>query len=94
MIVATGSVMTAGNDTVVSVVVTEPGNDKPISADIVKDGLFHSIQDDQLSTISNLHLALINVPMVSKTQRDNAISVRLQNTGPSEVSFIFMLSMI
>ncbi len=94
MIVATDSVMTAGNDTMVSVVVTEPGDDKPISADIVKDGLFQSIQDDQLSAISNLHLSLVNVPVVSETQRDNAISVRLQNTGASEVSFLFMLSMI
>ena len=84
--------MAVGENTVVNVVVNQPGEQNPVPANIVEDGLYRSIQLDQLTTITNIHLA-VNAPMVSNTQRNYAISIRLNNIQATEVRvFLFMSS--
>ena len=85
MVVDSSTIMTYGNDTVVKLVINQPGTDTPVSGQIVEDALRHSLEDDAASTISNLHLAIVNETIVSKSQRDNAVSVLLQNTMVDEV---------
>ncbi len=82
--------MAAGDNTEFKVVVNQPGDNNPVPANIVEDALYQSLQDDNTTTITNLHLALVNVPMVSSTQSENAIRVRLENTQATEVSFSFI----
>ena len=71
------------------VIVNEPGTDNPVSEDVVEDALFHSTLEDNTTTISNLQLAVLNIPMVSTIQRSNSVRVRLQNTIANEVSTIY-----
>ncbi len=71
----------------VNVVVNKPGQQNPVAANIVEDALYQSLEDNNTTTITNLRLAPVNVPSVSNIQRDNAISVRLENTQATEVSF-------
>ncbi|CAB4043791.1 Hypothetical predicted protein, partial [Paramuricea clavata] len=49
--------MSAGSNTVVSIVVNEPGEATPISANIVEDVLYQSLQEDSATTVSDLDLA-------------------------------------
>ncbi len=79
--------MAAGDNTEFKVVVNQPGDNNPVPANIVEDALYQSLQDDNTTTLSNLHLALVNV---SITPNENAIQVRLENTQATEVSFSFM----
>ena len=87
--VLSDTLTTVGNDTVFDVIVNEPGTDNPVSEDIVEDALFQSTLEDNTTTISNLHLAVVNISMVSTIQRSNSVRVRLQNTIASEVSTIY-----
>jgi hypothetical protein len=81
--------MGAESNTVVGVVVNKPGTGTPVERSVVEDALHHAIQEDGQTQITNLTLAVVNVPTVSDNQRDNAISVRLIGTQPSEVRFVF-----
>jgi hypothetical protein len=79
--------MAAGNDTVINVVVNEPGENNPVPANIVEEAMRESIETDNTSLITGLQLALGNTPeVVTTNQRSNAVSVRLPNTQASEVS--------
>jgi hypothetical protein len=90
VIADSSSVVGAGNDTVMSVVVNEPGTSTPVKNNIVEDALINTIQEDPNSEISNLTLGVVNVPTVSDEQSNNAISVRLTGTQASEVRFVYM----
>ena len=83
--VITDSVTEAGNNTVLNIVVTEPGTNNPVSSDIIEDALFQSLQDDNTTAVSNLNLAVVNVPVISTGQRENVISVRLESTRADQV---------
>ena len=87
--VTVNSVMAAGSDTVASIVVNEPGENNPVSFNIVQDALYQSIQEDDSTNITSLFLALVNEPVVSIIQRSNAINVSLTNTQANEVSYLF-----
>ncbi|CAB3980486.1 Hypothetical predicted protein [Paramuricea clavata] len=76
--------MDAGDNTVLGVVVSQPGTDTPVEGNVVKDALHQTIQEDGQTQISNLTLGIVNVPTVSDNQRDNAISVRLTGSQRSE----------
>ena len=78
--------MAAGEDTMFNVVVNEPGGNTPINATIIEDALYQSIQDDNTTDGTNLQLALVNVPEVLDTERENALRVRLFNIQANEVS--------
>ena len=82
--------MAAGENTVFSIVVTEPGENTPIGADIVEDALYQSTQDNMRTDETSLQLAIVNTPIISPTERENALRVRLHNTLTTEVS-IFSL---
>jgi hypothetical protein len=81
------SVIDSGDNTVLGVVVNQPGTDTPVEGNVVEDALHQTIQEDGQTQISNLTLGVVNVPRVSDNQRDNAISLRLTGTRPSEVRF-------
>ncbi|CAB3993946.1 Hypothetical predicted protein [Paramuricea clavata] len=84
VIVDGSSVMDAGTNTVVGVVVNQPGTVTPVESSVVEDALHQTIQEDGQTQITNLTLAVVNAPTVSNNQRDNAISVRLTGIQPSE----------
>ena len=79
--------MPSGNNTVLGVVVNQPGTVTPVESSVVGDALHQTIQEDGQTQITNLTLGVVNAPTVSDNQRDNAISVRLTGTQPSEVRF-------
>ena len=84
------SVMDAGSsNTVVGIVVNQPGTVTPVESSVVEDALHQTIQEDGQTQITNLTLGVVNAPTVSDNQRDNAISVRLTGTQPSKVRFVF-----
>jgi hypothetical protein len=84
------SVMDAGSsNTVVGIVVNQPGTVTPVESSVVGDALHQTLQEDGQTQISNLTLGVVNAPTVSDNQRDNAISVGLTGTQPSEVRFVF-----
>ena len=84
------SVMDAGSsNTVVGIVVNQPGTVIPVESSVVEDALHQTIQEDGQTQITNLTLGVVNAPTVSDNQRDNAISVRLTGTQPSKVRFVF-----
>jgi hypothetical protein len=85
VIVVPDSIVAVENNTVVDVVVNVPGDVVPVSAMIVENALYRSIQEDNATTITNINLAIVNVPQVSINQRDNSITVRLQNSFANEV---------
>ncbi|CAB4003023.1 Hypothetical predicted protein, partial [Paramuricea clavata] len=84
VIVDGSSVMDVGDNTVLGVVVSQPGTDTPVEGNVVEDALHQTIQEDGQTQISNITLGVVNVPTVSGNQRDNAISVRLTGIQPSE----------
>ena len=86
VIVVPDSIVAGGNNTVFEVVVNAPGDVIPVSVTIVEDALQRSIQEDNATAITNLYLAVVNIPSVSIIQRENSISVRLQDSLASEVS--------
>ena len=71
-------------------VVNEPGTRIPVTADIVEDGLYHSLQDHNATIIRNLSIAVVNVSAVSMSQMENSLSVRLENIVASEVRTVFI----
>jgi hypothetical protein len=81
--------MDAGSNTVLGVVVNQPGTDTPVESNVVEDALHQTIQEDGQTQISNLTLGVVNAPTVSDNQRDKAISIRLTGTQSSEVRFVF-----
>jgi hypothetical protein len=84
------SVMDAGrSNTVVGIVVNQPGTVTPVESSVVEDALHQTIQEDGQTQITNLTIGVVNAPTVSDNQRDNAISVRLTGTQPSKVRFVF-----
>ena len=85
-VIVNNSVMAVGGNTVLSIVVNEPGEDNPVPKNIVQDAMYQSIQEDATTKITGLRLALVNEPEVSNVQRANAINVSLTNTQGSEVS--------
>ena len=83
--------MAAGSDTVASIVVNEPGEDNPVSFNIVQDALYQSFQENTITNITSLQLALLMEPEVSLIERANAINVSLTSTQADEVSYFFTL---
>ena len=88
VIVDLDSVMAAGENTVFNIIVTEPGENTSIAANIVEDALYQSIQDNERTDETSLQLAFVNTPIISPTERENALRVRLHNTLTNEVSIL------
>ena len=88
VIVDLDSVMAAGENTVFNIIVTEPGENTSIAANIVEDALYQSIQDNGRTDETSLQLAFVNAPIISPTERENALRVRLHNTLTNEVSIL------
>ena len=86
VVVDSGTLARCGNGTKVKLAVNEPRTDIPVSGHIVEDALRHSLEEDAVSTISNLQLAVVNETMISETQRDNAVFVRLLSTRIDQAS--------
>ena len=78
--------MGAGQDTVISVVINEPGKNNAVSKIIVEDALYQTIQENNRTTITNLQLAIVNVLTISETERENSLRVRLHDTQAADVS--------
>ena len=78
--------MAAEQNTVLNIIVTEPGENISIPANIVEDALYQSIQDNDTTVLTEIRLAIVNIPDVSRIDRENALSVRLPNTLANEVS--------
>ena len=85
-VIVNNSVVEVGGNTVLSIVVNEPGEDNPVPKNIVQDAMYQSIQEDATTNITSLQLALVNEPEVSIIQRANAINVSLTNTRVNQVS--------
>ena len=87
VIVDSDSVMGQGRqNTTVNIVVNEPGENNPVPSNIVEDALHQTIQIDSSTAITNLQLAIVNAPMFSDAERENALRVRLHNARADEVS--------
>ena len=78
--------MGAGRNTMLYVVVNEPGENNAVLKNIVEDALYQTLQDDNRTTITNLQLAIVNAPVISDIERENALRVRLHDTQADEVS--------
>ena len=79
-------VVNEGQNTVVKIVVNQPGKNTPVSANVVTDALHKIFQDDNRTAITNLQLAIFNTPNISNSDRENALRVRLFNIQASQVS--------
>ena len=86
VIVDSDSVMGQGQNTIVNIIVNEPGENNPVPSNIVEDALHQTIQEDSSTAITNLQLAIVNAPMFSDAERENALRVRLHNARADEVS--------
>ena len=91
IIVDPESVMGANQSTKIYVVVNEPGEKNAVPKNIVEDALYETLQENNRTAITNLQLAIVNVPTISNTERENALRVRLHNTQANEVSMTLML---
>ena len=91
IIVDPESVIGAGHNTKIYVVVKEPGERNAVPKNIVEDALYETLQEDNRTAITNLQLAIVNAPTISNTERENALRVRLHNTQANEVSMTLML---
>ena len=78
--------MAAGRNTMLYVVVNEPGENNAVLKNIVEDALYQTLQDDNRTTITNLQLAIVNAPVILDIERENALRVRLLDTQANEVS--------
>ena len=78
--------MGAGQDTVISVVINEPGKNNAVSKIIVEEALHQTIQENNRTTITNLQLAIVNALTISDTERENSLRVRLHDTQAADVS--------
>ena len=70
----------------VNIIVSEPGQNNAVPYKIVEDGLYHTLQENDKTILTNLTLAIVNIPIVSVAERENALSVLLPNTSVNEVS--------
>ena len=86
VIVQSDSLMEAGPNTVVNVIVNEPGQNNAVPGNVVEDALHQTIQEDNSTVLTNLALGIVNTPIVSVAERENALSVILPNTAVNEVS--------
>lgn len=82
--------MNEAQNTVVKIVVNEPGENNAVSANVVTDALHQAFQDDNTTAITNLQLAIFNTPNISNSDRENALRVRLFNTQASQVSITLL----
>ena len=76
----------AGPNTVVRIIVNEPGQNNAVADSIVEDALYQTLQVDNKTVLTNLTLAIVNAPAVSVAEQENALSVLLPNTAVNEVS--------
>ena len=79
------SVTASGNNTKLSVSVTQPGSTKPVSSTVVQDALQLSFQQNGKSEGSSLSLGLTNTPMPTTTETRNSIEVVLTNFNVNQV---------
>ena len=86
VIVQSDSLMEAGSNTMVNIIVNEPGQNNAVPGNVVEDALHQTIQEDNSTVLTNLALAIVNTPTVSVAERENALSVILPNTTVNEVS--------
>ena len=86
VIVQSDSLMEAELNTMVNVIVNQPGQNKAIPRNVVEDALHQTIQEDNSTVLTNLALVIVNTPIVSVAERENALSVILPNTMVNEVS--------
>ena len=86
VIVQPDSVMEASPNTVVNIIVNEPGQNNAVPDNIVEDALYQTLQEDNKTVLTNLTLAIVNAPIVSVAEQENALSVLLPNTVVNEVS--------
>ena len=85
IIVQPDSLTEAGPNTVINIIVNEPGQNNAVSDNIVEDALYQTLQEDDKTVLTNLTLAIVNVPTVSVAEQENALSVALPNTAVNEV---------
>ena len=86
VIVQPDSLREAGRNTVVNIIVNEPGQNNAVADNIVEDALYQTLQEDNKTVLTNLTLAIVNAPIVSVAEQENALSVLLPNTAVNEVS--------
>ena len=70
----------------VNIIVNEPGQNNAVPGNIVEDALYQTLQEDNKTVLTNLTLAILNAPIVSVAEQENALSVTLPNTAVNEVS--------
>ena len=86
IIVDPESVIGAGQNTMIYVIVNEPGENSAVSKNIVEDALRETLQEDNRTAITNLQLEIVNASTISDPERENVLRVRLHNTQANEVS--------
>ena len=87
VIVQPDSLTEAGPNTVVNMIIKEPGQNNAVSDNIVEDALYQTLQLDNKTVLTNLTLqAIVNAPIVSVAEQENALRVILPNTAVNEVS--------
>ena len=86
VIVQSDSLTEAGPNTVVNIIVNEPGQNNAVPDNIVEDALYQTLKEDNKTVLTILTLAIVNAPNVSVVELENALSVLLPNTTVNEVS--------
>ena len=86
VIVQPDSLTVAGSNTLVNIIVNEPGKNNAVPDNIVEDALYQTLKEDNKTVLTNLTLAILNTPIVSVAEQENALSVLLLNTAVNEVS--------
>ena len=86
VIVQPDSLTEAGPNTVVNIIVNEPGQNNAVPDNIVGDALYQTLKEDNKTVLTNLTLTIVNTPIVSVAEQENALSVLLLNTAVNEVS--------
>ena len=85
------SLIGAGQNTKIYVVVNKPGERNAVPKNIVEFALYETLQENNRTAITNLQLAIVNAPAISNTERENALRVRLHDTQADEVSMTTVL---
>ena len=86
VIVQPDSLTEAGPNTVVNIIVNEPGQNNAVPDNIVENALYQTLKEDNKTVLTILTLAIVNAPNVSVAELENALSVLLPNTTVNEVS--------
>ena len=86
VIVQPDSLTEAGPNTVVNIIVNEPGQNNAVPYNIVEDALYQTLQLDNKTVLTNLTLAIVNAHIVFVAEQENALRVILPNTAVNEVS--------